>query len=88
MNRSTISRARTRSITIALVIGTVAALLGTDVGAAAARPTKPGNRRHRPPVTHSLVLRSLDGSGNNRAKRLLGVRLTLYLRAMLELTLN
>ncbi len=79
MNRSTTSRVRTRSITSALVVGTVAALLVADGGTAVAKPTKPG-RQQRPLATRTLALRSLDGAGNNRAHPAWGEAGTNYVR--------
>ena len=80
MKHRRIARARTRTATIAIVIGTVAAIVAADAGGAAVRPRHPGRHRRRPPVTNSLVFRSLDGAQNNRANPTWGEAVTNYLR--------
>jgi Animal haem peroxidase len=80
MHRPGNSRARARSVVLPrlFIVATAVALLATNVSGAAARTI--GRRGRGPAPAPTLTLRSIDGSGNNRAHPTWGVAGTNYLR--------
>ena len=78
--RSSRARARSSAIARTFIIGTVAALLVSNVGAAAARAFGAGGGRPPIPALPTLVSESIDGSGNNFIHPSWGAAGTNYIR--------
>ena len=77
MHGGGMTRALSPRIARIIVVVSVVAMLATNVGSAAARPRRDhggrgGRGGRRPPTGPTFEVRSLDGSGNNRARPSLG----------------